>query len=495
MVKKRRVTRIIFWVLLVLGLAIRLIDITDPPLGFHPTRQLRNAIIARGIYYASDSNANPETQDLAIEFQNSMAAYEPPIIETISAAGYHLIGEENIIVPRMINGILWILGGYVLFVLANSMTSVQGALFSLGYYLFLPFGVQASRSFQPDPLMTVSVILFIYAIYKWEEERTWKWAILAGIFGGFSILVKIVAVYLVAGAAVFVMLYVVRIKKCWRNPQVWVIAVLMISPALFFYLLRDPAGAGNYFRNWTVALAHLTLTPDLYIRWMSFAGKLMSLVFIFLGVFGVLVSKPKNRILLFGLWVGYGVYGLTLPYQMYTHDYYHLQLIPVLALSLAPIIDILSERLAEQSKPWKAVFIGILLIGIIYPLWVARSVLASRDFHHEPAYWKTIGEIVPDDGRIVALTQDYGYRLMYYGWTKVSLWPPQSELNLAELRGRDVSENDFDDVFAKYTEGKRYFLVTSLSQLDRQPLLKDELLGNYPILNEVDGFVLFDLEP
>jgi hypothetical protein len=36
--------------LLALGIVLRLINVTDPPLDFHPTRQLRSAIIARGMY-------------------------------------------------------------------------------------------------------------------------------------------------------------------------------------------------------------------------------------------------------------------------------------------------------------------------------------------------------------------------------------------------------------------------------------------------------------
>ena len=36
-----------------LGFAIRMVDLTDPPLDFHPTRQLRSAIIARSMYYRS----------------------------------------------------------------------------------------------------------------------------------------------------------------------------------------------------------------------------------------------------------------------------------------------------------------------------------------------------------------------------------------------------------------------------------------------------------
>ena len=38
--------------LFVLGAFLRLFDLTDQPIDFHPTRQLRGAIVARGIYYS-----------------------------------------------------------------------------------------------------------------------------------------------------------------------------------------------------------------------------------------------------------------------------------------------------------------------------------------------------------------------------------------------------------------------------------------------------------
>ncbi|HEY5574635.1 MAG TPA: hypothetical protein VIK64_16560, partial [Anaerolineales bacterium] len=48
-----------------LGLALRLYDLTDPPLDFHPTRQLRVAIITRGIYYKMIPTADPEVRQTA----------------------------------------------------------------------------------------------------------------------------------------------------------------------------------------------------------------------------------------------------------------------------------------------------------------------------------------------------------------------------------------------------------------------------------------------
>jgi len=118
---------------------------------------------------------------------------------------------------------------------------------------------------------------------------------------------------------------------------------------------------------------------------------------------------------------------------------------------------------------------------------VARSVLIAEDFRAEPAYWQTVGEAIPANAKVIALTQDYGYRLMYYGWRRVDLWPLAS--GLAEIRGNTINAGK---TFAEFAADKDYFLVTSFNQLDKQPDLK-KILDGYPIAAQGDGFVLYDL--
>jgi hypothetical protein len=194
--------------------------------------------------------------------------------------------------------------------------------------------------------------------------------------------------------------------------------------------------------------------------------------------------------LLLGLWGGYLVYGLSLPYQMYTHSYYHLQLVPIIALSLAPVGQLIFDRIRQQKKIWQALFIAVVVIAAVFQVWVARSTIAQEDYRKEPAYWQEIGSKLPTDGKIIALTQDYGYRLMYYGWRKVVLWPNRGEQALAALRGKSKA---FEDYFAKHTENKNYFLVTAFGQLNDQLDLKQTLYDKFPILTQGDGYVIFDL--
>lgn len=521
-----KLTKLILWAatlgIFALGLGVRLYDLTDEPLDFHSTRQLRSAIIARGMYYDMLPDADPELKKLAISHWFSTGQYEPSFLENIVARTYILIGSEQVWIARIYNSLSWIIGGIALFALARRMMenipkdnkkvslslSWVTALVVLAYYMLNPFGVQASRSFQPDPGMVMWILLSLYTLYRWSEKGDWKWAILTGILAGVAVLTKAVAAYIIGGAAAALVIYTLGIrqpvkseeisqknsflsavKRIVLNPQVWVMAILMIVPVMIYYLSRGERSA-EFFNSWTVSLSHLLLKPDTYARWLRLVESLMGLAVLLLALIGVLIARSKNRALLLGLWIGYLIYGLFLPYQMYTHNYYHLQLIPIIALSLVSIVELVVERLSHQHKIWQALAVGVSIIVIGYTSWLAIFPQYVEDNRHERAYWAEIGELLPSDGKILALTQDYGYRLMYYGWRKVNIWPPRGEIKLAKLRG---SEKEFDEYFSKRIEGKNYFLITSFNQFNDQPVLKETLNDRYPIYAEAPGYLIFDL--
>lgn len=480
--------RALLILLLALGGLLRLLDLTDPPVDFHSTRQLRNALVARAIYYNLLPDADPERQALAASFRRAVGQYEPPIIEGLVAVTYLVTGGEDAAIPRLWQTLFWLLAGLALFDLARRATAPVPALAALAYYLILPFSVQASRSFQPDPLMTSAFIVGLYFLYRWCEEETWQWAILAGAFAGFAALVKIVIAFLVASAAIALVLFS-RGRRVWKSLQVWTMAALMTLPALGYYLIGSPGRSTEYFFAWTVALLKLLASTDFYSKWLAFLGSLFGLTLLFFSLFGALTAYPRLRVLLIGLWIGYLLYGLTLPFQMYTHSYYHLQLVPVVALGLAPIAQAIWERVSAQGRVWRAACAGLILSFIGYQAWVARSILLAEDFRHEPAFWETVGAAIPAGSEVIGLTQDYGYRLMYYGWRRVDLWPLAS--GLAEVRGNQINA---EKTFAEMAADKDYFLVTSFNQLDKQPDLK-KILDGYPIAAEGEGYVLYDLQP
>jgi len=149
---------------------LRLLDLTDAPLDFHTSRQLRNTIVARDIYYHLLPDVDTQTLALTESFRRTVGQYEPPIIETLVALTYRVTGGESYAIPRLWETLFWLLAGIALFDLARRAVSPWAALAALAFYLILPFSVQASRSFQPDPLMTSAFVVGIYFLYRWSES-------------------------------------------------------------------------------------------------------------------------------------------------------------------------------------------------------------------------------------------------------------------------------------------------------------------------------------
>lgn len=489
----------LFILLLALGGLLRLLDLTDPPLDFHTSRQLRNSLVAREIYYNALPSATEEQRQLAASFANSVGKYEPPVIETIVGYSYFLTGGETIAVARVWETFFWLAAGIALFDLMRRVVNPWAALIGMAFYFVLPFSVEVSRSFQPDPLMTSAFVIGIYFLYRWSEDNspliageklgdqsTWKWAILAAVFLGFATFVKIVIAFFVGAAAISMVLFTLG-RDFWKSKQVWAMAVIMVVPALLFYVVLSSGRSTEYFFAWTVALMKLITSTDFYTKWLAFLGTLFGLTVLFLGIAGALIAPSRMRWLLVSLWIGYLLYGLTLPFQMYTHSYYHIQLIPLIALGLAVVLNPLTESVVGMGGVRAAGFIALVVAVIGYQAYAARSVLVAESFRHEPAFWNEVGEAFPSDAKVIALTQDYGYRLMLYGWRKVDLWPLATELSATRNPDKDNVAQ-----FSELTDGKDYFLITAFGQLEKQPGLK-KILDTYPIAIEGDGYVLYDL--
>ena len=91
--KASRIGKLPYWppllvVLLAIGAAVRLVNLNAPPLDFHSTRQLRNSLVARAIYYEMQPHTDRQKLALAESFQRAVGRYEPPISESIVAVSF-----------------------------------------------------------------------------------------------------------------------------------------------------------------------------------------------------------------------------------------------------------------------------------------------------------------------------------------------------------------------------------------------------------------------
>ena len=477
-----------------LGFGIRALDLTDLPLDFNPTRQLLSAIKARGMYYQIARNVPEEQREIAVRQWKEAPVLEPPLNETIIAGMYFLFGE-HLWIARVFSILYWLLGGLALFSLAQRISSIDGAIIALLYYLFLDFGVIASRSFQPDPLMVALILSGLWALYNWLEKRTWKWVIATGLLSGMAIFVKNMAVFPLFFAFALVILQEQGLKSALRDGQVWVLLLITALPIAIYEI--DGIYISKYldlqYDLWF--FPNLWIDPGFYVRWKNLIGNTLGFGPFLLALLGIYLAKPgKDRALLLGTFLGYLAFGFAFSYHISTHNYYHLQLFVFISLSLAVVGKALFQRLREinvGNVSARLFVIGAILFGIGSEMWNVRVELVRQDFRPDAQFWSGLGNKLGRDTEVIGLTQDYGHRLAYWGWKTIELWPTSGDQNLRELAG---TAKTFDEIFADRVVGKQYFLVTNFNQYNSQPELKEELSKNYPVLEQNSEYIIFDLQ-
>jgi len=478
--------------LFVSGLGIRLYDLSNLPLDFHPTRQMLSALKARGIYDQTAPGIPDWQRKMSLQQWKTKSEIEPEVFEHLVALTYNLTGEQ-LWVARVYSSLFWLIGGVFLFLLVRDLISTDGAVISTAYYLFFPYAVIASRSFQPDLMMVMLILMFWWMITRWAKTGSWGWALLAGLIGGFAIYIKFVAAFFVVGAALGTTLGYFPLHELIRKKQVWVMAVLGLLPtaAYLFYGVVLNGFLGEKFSGRFIP--SLLLSPLNYIQWAALANRAAGGTAIMLGLLGLLIVRNKSvRIFILGLWSAYLLYGLFFDYHIATHDYYHLPLIPLVALSLAPVASFLFSHLAELTSQGRLrlAALSILSYGLLAALWDLHNQIKSVDYRPQAGMWAEIGDKLDHGPNVVALTQDYGTRLAYWGWQDALIWPNSGDIDYHEVRGAVF---DSAKRFTRLTAGNAYFLVTDFDELDRQPELKN-LLAGFPVYAQGSGYIIYDLQ-
>ena len=493
-----------------LALSIRLYDLTDLPLDFHPTRQLLSAIKARALYYRTHPEGISAQQlEAGIALAKLKAGVEPVVFERLVAFTYRFTGER-VWVARIYSSLFWLIGGGFLFLLVRDFVSFDGAVFATAYYLFFPYVVIASRSFQPDPLMVMLLLAFWWMFARWisltlnpsptRAERSGsgdeagrgagvRAALLAGLLGGFAIFIKFSAAFFVIGAALGLALTHFKVRELLKNRQIWGIALLGAIPSLLYLYQGIRYGslggqfAGRFFPS-------LLLNPLNYVQWLTEVNLAAGGLLIMLALLSFLLVKDQSlKGLMIGLWSAYILYGLFFNYHTATHDYYHLPFISIVALSLGPLAGWVAAQWTETTSGYgRGVVYVILLYGLFSVIWVVRNQLKAVDYRPEAQMWAEIGEKLNHAPTAMGLIPDYGSRLEYYGFTSAGIWPTLDELNYTELRSGDP----FVVRFRRLVRNKIYFLVTDFDELKRQPKLSAHLV-TYPVYAQGEGYIIYQL--
>jgi hypothetical protein len=198
-----------------------------------------------------------------------------------------------------------------------------------------------------------------------------------------------------------------------------------------------------------------------------------------------------------GLWIGYVAFGYAFNFAFASHDYYQLQLVPIVAISLAPLLAAV-VRHVEHVRPGVAsrvVLGGVLAIALALLVVDARARTSNPGWQDEVALREAIGEAVEHSPRTIFLAGDYGVPLEFHGLLSGMAWPLAADAEWERLSGLPVqsASERFESSFAGAEP--EYFIVQDLGELAQQPDLEEFLYEGFPVVRSTDEYLIFDLTP
>ncbi len=315
-----------------------------------PAREFHSAFFARSFYY-EHADAVEEWQKLAARTSKErLGTLEPPVLEILVAIIYGIVGGEQLWIAKMLTAIFWVASGFFFHKIALRIMPAIAAVFATGFYLLVPLGIITSRSFQPESLMMMLFMVSLLAIVRYYEQPSSTRLFAAASLTGVCLLIKPLPIFILF--AVFAGLALYRHgtwKKIIDRSSIFFVA-LSLSPTILYYGYGIFAEGflfwkvGDSFRPW------LLLHQEYWLGWYDLAVVGVGFTALIAALLGVpLQRKGLARTLVVALWLGYFAFGLVFNFHIHTHGYYHVQLIPIVALSFGPIIVLLTTTLKQKA--------------------------------------------------------------------------------------------------------------------------------------------------
>ncbi len=359
-----------WWLVIVvigLGLVIRLKNFRVLPVDGHPMRQTDTECVAYFLYTGKASFFKPKSCLMRpVSNIDGYFLLEMPFYEKLIAVSYKIFVSE-IWAARIVNLLLYLVGAVAAWKFLSEWLGKKSGILGLIIYSLMPGSIFfVGHAIHPDAMAVSLIWVALYLVYKYSQNRNYRWLISSGIMMGISVASRPFG--LICLPLLFYFLW--QKKSKFRD-----YVTLMVLSVGFYgwwqwwvnYLNLDMS-----WENWVLAgrekLFDLGLLKNLI--WKNVVGEVMGKVASVLAGIGLMVGiiKKDKKIRPLILWIfGVMVYWLIVPNGNLTHQYY--------ADVYIPLVVILA------AMGWKFVWDKSWLIAIlILPVLIWNGVRVSNYF-------------------------------------------------------------------------------------------------------------------
>jgi hypothetical protein len=188
--------------------------------------------------------------------------------------------------------------------------------------------------------------------------------------------------------------------------------------------------------------------------------------------------------------IGYFIFGLFFTFHVHTHPYYHIQLLPLIAICAAPFLATVMDTFRRLvGNNWWMPIAACLMIVSYFSWREVRNTLYTSHFENPKLDWE-VGEAVGHSPRTVFVAYHYGLPLEYYGELAGAPWPVS--IDDPFYRHPDARELSVQERLDGLGFVPEYFVITNFDLYHRKHQDLKAYLENYcsPI-RETEAYLIY----
>lgn len=468
---------------------IRLDEIKAP--GHLLDREYTSAIFARAYYFSNNDDVEDWRRQIAITTMNQQPILEPPLLELMVSWIYRVMNREEIFFARYLTNFCWLIGGLFLFLTTRKLLGTDEAVVATAYFLWVPMGILISRSFQPDSLMMMLFLASLYFLVLHFETPSTRSLLVAAGLSSVTLLLRPLVIFAIFCAYLALSIWH---KKDWRkiiDSRFIVFSIISLSPFLLYYGYGIVYAGFMQWKIPTSFMPHLLLKRDFWLGWFDLivdVAEFAPLIFAIPGFF--LLRARKVQYLVIGLAVAFILFSVVFTYHIHTHPYYHIQLLPIVALCLSPMV-VSSAKVIRLSleKYWRIPVLAVVLLCLYVGYRDVRGRLYQTRLEDPRVAWE-IGEIIHHSPRTVYVAFYYGVPLTYYGEFGGAPWPVRIDDEFYRRPGEQ--ERSVQERLDGLGFVPEFFVITHFDLFARKHQdLKEYLASNCALISQTDRYLVY----
>jgi hypothetical protein len=474
--RNNKIKTLIVAVLLLVGFLVRLYGFGSPIADWHSWRQADTSSVSRNFVSNGFDLLHPRFDDLSnvpsgLDNPNGYRFVEFPIFNVFQAGGFVVFNTFTLEQwGRLISIFASLLSALFLFLLLNKRLGFLPAIFSMFFFLFLPFNVYYSRTILPDPLMVVASLSGIYFFEKALSKKNLL---------NLSFLISLIltaAAFLIKPYALFFTLPIVYLAfekfglNLFKKWQLWLFLIFSIIPLILWrtWIAQYPQGIPS--NNWLFNGGNIRFKGS-FFYWL-FAERIGKLI---LGSWGIgllvlgflLKQKKENFLFALSFIISSLVYLCVMARGNVQHDYYQILIIPSIAIYLGLGSSFLLNNKDVLNKISSYLIFFVLTAFTLFFSWYFIRDFYNINNHSIVIAGEKIDKLIPKDAKIIA---NYNGDTSFLYQTKRKGWA-SFEKSIPEM----------------VQMGASYLVLPN-------PTEKDLGLGKeYKIMTVTKDFVLFNL--